>query len=117
MARTALTTVTTAGFGEGVADIGLESVDQPNGNSLTNTGREIVIIDNQNAGSIVCTVSASASDATYNAALSKTLTVATTKKAILGPFATKVHGNTVNLDWDIGASVTVAVVDLTPVPA
>lgn len=115
MPRTAFTVVETATYGEGLADVADEAADQPNGNSMVNTGREILVIINASGGNVVVTVTAGALAATFNKAWTKTLTVATLKTGVLGPFPPAVFGTTLSIDYDVGASITVGAVSLTPV--
>ncbi len=117
MPRTALTTVSTATFSEGVADVGFEAADQSNGNSFTNTGSELLIVNNGSGGNVTITVTAFANRATFNEAWTKTLLVATTDVGLIGPFPTDKFNQadeTVYVDWDTDTSITVAVLRPTP---
>jgi hypothetical protein len=114
MPATTLTKVATAAFGEGIADVGYESVDQPNGNDFANTGKEIVLVKNASGGNVVCTVTAAANRETFNKAWTKTLTVAGGDTGQLGPFPTQIFGTAPAIAWDTGTSISAAVVTQTP---
>lgn len=116
MPRTALTLVTGAAYGVGIADIAAEAADQSNGNSVANDGNTRLDIINGSGGNVVCTITAIASPATFNSALTKTLTVATTDTGRMGPFPTRIFGPTLLIDWSTDTSITVAAVAETPTP-
>lgn len=111
-----LALVTASAFGEGVADVGFEAVDQGNGNTVANDGRTRVLINNGSGGNVTCTVTAVAGPSTFNEAFTKSLTVAAGDIGMMGPFPTAQFGNTIELSWDTGTSITVAVINETPTP-
>jgi hypothetical protein len=117
MARTSLTVVKTAAYGAGVADVGFEAVDQPNGNVVDNrSGRLRLLIANASAGTVTCTVKTKAGPLSVGEVVSKTLTVAAAKTGFMGPFDPSIYeqaDGTVLVDWDVGTSITVAAVDST----
>ncbi|KKN71039.1 hypothetical protein LCGC14_0424560 [marine sediment metagenome] len=118
MPPTSLTKVTASSFADGVADVGYEAADQPNGNDFVNTGKTILLVDNASGGNVTPTFAVGASKFTVNDAITKTpnTPVAAAKVGFYGPFPTAIYGSTVTVNYDVGASITVAVVELEQTP-
>jgi hypothetical protein len=118
MPATSLTKVTATNFGDGVADVGFEAVDQPNGNDFVNTGKTVMIVENASGGNVNATFTVGASKYTVNDAITKTPNgpVAAADVGLYGPFPTAIYGSTVTVNWDVGASISVAVVELEDTP-
>lgn len=118
MARTALTSATSSSYADGVADVNFQAVDQPNGNSFTNDGKTVLLVNNGSGGNVNVTFAVSASKYTVNDAITKTPNgpVAAGDVGFYGPFPTAIYGNTVNVDYDTGTSITAAVVQLEDTP-
>ena len=119
MAHTALTKVTASNFADGVANVGLEAVDQPNGNKFVNTGKTVLIVENASGGNVTITfTNIPASKFTVNESTIKTpnAPVAAANLGFYGPFDTAIYGTDVEIDWDVGASISVGVVELEPTP-
>lgn len=114
MPETSLTVVTTAGYGEGIADIGYEAADQANGNDFVNTGAERLTINNASGGNVTCTVTVPASGETFNEAGTKAITVAAAGTGSLGPFPPRIYGSPVVISWDVDTSITIATVRESP---
>jgi hypothetical protein len=118
MSATALTTVTSAAYGFGVADANFQAVDQANGNVFVNTGNTLFLLT-RTGGAVNPTFSAiPASKYTLGITGSKVpaTPVAATKIGVYGPFPTAIWGNAVTVSYDTGTSVTAAVVELAPTP-
>lgn len=119
MPHTALTKVTASNFGDGVADVGLEAVDQSNGNTFVNTGKTILIVENASGGGVTPTfTNIPAGSRTVNESIVKTPNspVAAANLGFYGPFPTAIYGPNVEVDWDTEASISVAVIELEPTP-
>lgn len=110
MPRTALSTVTAAAYGAGVADASFESADQSNGNSVANDGRTDLIITNGSGGNLTVTATMEANKHTANNATTKTLTISNGDTGVMGPFPVKHYTTTLAIDWSTDTSVTVAAV-------
>ena len=118
MPATALTKVTALGFGRGVVNAVFQAVDQPNGNSFVNTGRTIFLLTRTATGGVAPTFALTASKYTANDAITKTpaTPVALNTTGVYGPFPTAIYGSAVTVNFDTGASVTAAVVELEDTP-
>lgn len=112
MPRTALSTVSAAAYGLGVADISAESADQSNGNSVANDGRTVLIITNGSGADLDVTATMAANKHTANNATTKVQTIANGDTGFMGPFPTKLYTTTLAIDWESDTSVTVAAVKM-----
>ena len=120
---TALTVSDAQPFGEGLADVGFEAVDNANGNSIPADGRTRLVVSNASGGNLTITVTAPANSRTANEGLTKTQTVANGDTAYMGPFRPDVFGQPSGadagltlIDWSTGTSVTCAAIRELPTP-
>ncbi len=109
---TALTTAIIAGYSEGLANINPQAVDQPQGNTFTNTGRELLVVTNGSGGALTGTITSLAGDPTYGEAVTKPLSPANGQTGIFGPYPVSVFGPSPTITWSTGTSITCAVVRL-----
>lgn len=119
MPATTFTKVTAVNFADGVVDVGFEAVDQANNNDFANTGKEVLLVNNGSGGDLNVTFpSVPASKYTINDALTKTPLgpIANGDIGFYGPFPTAIYGNTVEVAYDTGTSVTAAVVTMQDTP-
>lgn len=117
MPATALTKVTAASFGDGVADVGWQNADATNKNSFVNTGKTLLLVT-RTGGTVQPTFDIGASKYTVNDAITKTPSgpVGDGDVGIYGPFPTAIYGATVTVDYDTDTDVDVAVVELEDTP-
>lgn len=119
MPRTSFTIVDSPAFGDGVASIAAEAVDNTNGNDFLNDGRCVAIVSNSSGGSLTVTLTLPAGPRTANESVTKTLAVANGAVAHFGPFPPDLYNDTSGkayLDWSTGTSVTCAIVRQKPTP-
>jgi len=119
MPATSFTKVTAANFADGIANVGFEAVDQANSNDFVNTADTYLLVDNASGGNVTPTFGPLlASKYTVNDALTKTPAspIATLKQGFYGPFPTAIYGTTVVVNWDVGTSITAAVVETQRTP-
>lgn len=117
MVATALTVTTTSAAG--VVVPAASSIDNGNGNSFANTGRELIQITNASGGSITITfitqgVYTAVGGTTYNIAdLAVSLANATTRA--YGPFDKTLFNDAnalVQITWSAGGAITANVISL-----
>lgn len=101
-------TVTDSGGPSGATLPALGAVDATNGNSFTNTAREIIEITNGGGASITATFVTTATYQGY-AIADKAITIANGASMVIGPFDTGLYGTTVTVNWSSGTSVTARV--------
>ena len=91
------------------------AADQPNGNEFLNVDeRAFLYVKNANAGTIVVTIG-TPNTVDDLAIADRTISIATGVNKLIGPFPKQHYNQTdgmVYIDYDIGASVTVAVIRL-----
>ncbi len=118
MPATSLSKVISSSFGDGVADAGMEAVDQPNGNDFVNTGNTILLVENASGGNVAPTFPLGATKYTANDAITKTPNgpVAAADVGFYGPFPTEIYGSTVTVNWDVGGSISAAVIEMERTP-
>ena len=114
MPATSLTKVLGGTFGDGISDMGFEAADAANNNDFVNTGKERLYVNNGSGGAITVTFpNVPAGPRTINDVLTKTPTstsIAAAKQARYGPFPVAIYGDTVEIAYSSGVTVTVAVV-------
>lgn len=113
MSATALTVTTTAAAG--VSWPAMAAVDNGNGNTITNSGREAIIVTNLSGSTLTVGIVTSGvyQVQTVNYAVadvSATLNNNTSK--IFGPFDPTLFGTTVTFSWSTGTNVTAGVLSL-----
>lgn len=119
MTATALTKVTAAGFGDGVADAGFQAADNANDNSFVNTGKTLLLVTRSGGTVNVTFKLVGPNKHTLNDTLTQTPSggaVTTGKIGVFGPFPTAIYGPTVTVGYDTGTNVTAAVVELADTP-
>lgn len=104
MARTAFT-VTDSGGPAGTTLPAMAAVDAANGNTIANTGKEMLEITNGSGGSLTVTFATSFLYQGY-AVADKPVTIANGASRICGPWDTTLFGSSIDIDWSTGSSVT-----------
>ena len=88
------------------------------GHKFLNGGREIIHIINSNASTIVLTIMTPMTVDSLDVA-ERTISIPTTEERFVGPFQSNVYNQPadrmVYIDYDIQASVTVAILTLPPI--
>lgn len=116
MPATALTVASGLAFGEGAANANLQAVDAVNNNKFTNDGKTILVVRNASGGNLTPTLKV-AKNGLANIAFDKALPViGNGNTSVLGPFPTKIFGDSVEVAWSTGASVTAGPVQLADTP-
>ncbi len=111
MARTALTVTRITRTANGYSETaGLVAVDQPNGNSFANTGREFLIVDNGTDDTALTVTILSPVTVDGLAVTDLAATVALGVRRIIGPFPPSVYGSEVSVDWSSGTDIKACVV-------
>lgn len=116
MTATALTVTTTAAAG--VVLPAANSVDAGNGNTFSNTGREMMIVNNINAATLNVTITTNGvySVGSVNYAIADVLgTVANGTSKVFGPFDKVLYNDAnsnVDVSWSAGTNITVSVISL-----
>ena len=109
MPLTAISVSTTAQFGEGLADVGFEAVDQPNGMSLANpNGNALALVANGSGGDVIVTPKMASTSRTGATTPTKTQTIGPGDTGLVGPFDPGLYGSAVEINFDVGASITIA---------
>ena len=118
MGATALTKVTAAAYGHGIADANFQAVDQGNGNTFVNTGNTVLLVKSASGSVNPTFTSVAASRFTNGQTETKVPATPVTvgHVGLYGPFLTGIYGNTVTVSWDTDSGVTAAVVELTETP-
>lgn len=116
MTATALSVVTTAAAGTVLP--AQAAVDNSNGNTFTNTGREAMIVTNLSGSSLTITITTNgvyAVGAVNYAVADLTVTLANNTSKIIGPFDKTLFNDgsqNVDLAWSTGTNVTCNVISL-----
>lgn len=115
---TSLSKVTASSFGEGVADVNYQAVDQANGNEFVNTGKTLLLVNNNSGGDVNPTFTVGPNKYTLNNQITKTPNgpVSASDSGLYGFFPTAMYGTTVTVNWDTGTSIEAAVVELEDTP-
>jgi hypothetical protein len=114
---TALTKVTAAAYGHGIADAGFQAVDNTWDNTFANTGKTLLFVKAVTGSCNVTFKSIGASR--YNEGIAGTLTplgpITVGNIGVYGPFPTELYGTTVRVGYDT-STATAAVVELEQTP-